>query len=251
MIHTFLSKEYYFLKVQFSKKHYTDNRKGSPFHYLARLVEGHGRLRSCGEMIELNEGDVFYIPKDIPYESFWDGDKIVWYSYGFSDFPEASQTSFKIQKIHCEERLKEEVSSIPTPPAIDSRTLASFFTVLSRLIPLMETDTHSGVEQIFRKSKALMENHPDQSISQIASACSVSDSTLYLIYKKICGKTPNTLRQEILVQKAIILLSSTDKSVQEISDQLGFSSTSYFRKILKKHTSCTPSQIKQTTVSSV
>lgn len=245
MIRTFLSKEYYFLKVQFSKKHHTDNRQGSPFHYLARLMEGHGRLRSCGETIELNVGDVFYIPKDIPYESFWDGDKIVWYSYGFSDFPEANQTTFKIQKINCEERLKEEVSSIPTPPVITSQTLSVFFAVLAKLIPLMKTDAHSGEEQLFRKSKTQMENHPDQNISQIAAACNVSDSTLYLTCKKVCGKTPNTLKQEILVHKAIVLLSSTDKSIQEISDQLGFSSTSYFRKILKKFTDCTPSQIKR------
>ncbi|MBR4058805.1 MAG: AraC family transcriptional regulator [Lachnospiraceae bacterium] len=245
MIDTFLSKECCFLKVRFAKKHYTDNRRGSPYHYVARLMKGSARLRSQGEIIYLNAGDVFYIPKNIPYESFWSGSEIEWYSFGFSYFPEADKTDFKIQKILCDESLKDELSSISMPPNITSKALADFYGILARLIPFMTGDEGYSDERIFQKSKLLMENHIEWSISEIAQECHISYSTLYLIYRKVCGKTPNTIRQEILVQRAVLLLSTTDQSVQEISDKLGFSSTSYFRKILKKYTSLTPTQIKQ------
>ncbi|MBE6762725.1 MAG: AraC family transcriptional regulator, partial [Ruminococcaceae bacterium] len=58
-------------------------------------------------------------------------------------------------------------------------------------------------------------------------------------------KTPNQFRNEILCEKAISLLTTTNKSVQEISDTLNFSSTSYFRKILKAHTGKTPLEIRK------
>jgi AraC-like DNA-binding protein len=79
----------------------------------------------------------------------------------------------------------------------------------------------------------------------VAAYCHVSTSGLYSIFKKQLGKTPNELHAEILCEKAVSLLSTTDKSVQEISDTLGFSSTSYFRKILKKHTGKAPLEIRK------
>ena len=41
------------------------------------------------------------------------------------------------------------------------------------------------------------------------------------------------------------LLTTTDASVQEISDRLGFSSGSYFRKVLRSYTGKTPGQIRK------
>ncbi|MBQ4259549.1 MAG: AraC family transcriptional regulator [Lachnospiraceae bacterium] len=245
MNYTFLFDECCFLKISLTKKQYTDSRKGAPFHYVARLMKGSARIRSMGETIRLSPGDVFYIPKDIPYESFWSGSEIEWYSYGFSYFPEAEHMDYKIQKIDCDDGLKEELIALPTSVGVTSRTLADFYGVLAKLIPQMAVDEKTNEEGIFRKSKALMEKHLDLTISDIARECHVSDSTLYSMYRKVCGKTPNTIRQEILVQRAVLLLSTTDRPVQEISDTLGFSSTSYFRKILKSHTSLTPTQIRK------
>ncbi|MBQ4116900.1 MAG: helix-turn-helix domain-containing protein [Clostridia bacterium] len=54
-------------------------------------------------------------------------------------------------------------------------------------------------------------------------------------------------RCEILCEKAVTLLTTTDKSVQEISDMHGFSSTSYFRKILYRYTNNTPRDIRKKT----
>lgn len=245
MNHTFLSNECCFMKINFTKKHYTDNRKGSPYHYIALLKKGKGRLRCEGETICLAAGDVFYIPLNIAYESFWSGAEIEWYSYGFSYFPETEHMEYKIQKINCDAWLKEELISLPTSVDVTSEALAGFYRILAKLIPLMSTDERNSEERIFRRSKVLMEHHTDWSIGKIAEECHVSYSTLYSVYKKVCGKTPNTVRQEILVQKAVFLLSTTDRSVQEISDALGFSSTSYFRKVLNQYTSCTPTKIRR------
>ena len=74
------------------------------------------------------------------------------------------------------------------------------------------------------------------------------EEALYTAFKRH-GSTPNQTRQELLVRKAKQLLTTTDSSVQEISDQLGFSSTSYFRKILHRQTGKTPTQIRREVLS--
>ena len=53
------------------------------------------------------------------------------------------------------------------------------------------------------------------------------------------------MKQEILCEKAVQLLTTTDLSVEEISNRLLFSSSSYFRKIFKKYTGKTPRQIRK------
>ena len=57
--------------------------------------------------------------------------------------------------------------------------------------------------------------------------------------------TPHALRQKILVEKAVELLTTTDIPIEEVSDRLGFSSSSYFRKILFAQTGKTPSAIRK------
>ena len=50
---------------------------------------------------------------------------------------------------------------------------------------------------------------------------------------------------QIIIEKATILLVTTDMPVEEISRQLQFSSCSYFRKIFKKHTNMTPREMRK------
>ena len=71
-------------------------------------------------------------------------------------------------------------------------------------------------------------------------------SALYHIFKTENNLTPNELIQKIRCDKAVVLLTTTNKSIQEISDILEFSSTSYFRKVLYRYTQKTPKEIRKT-----
>ncbi|MBE6729298.1 MAG: helix-turn-helix transcriptional regulator [Ruminococcaceae bacterium] len=82
----------------------------------------------------------------------------------------------------------------------------------------------------------------------VAKHCAVNESTLYWAFKTAANKTPNEIKNKFLCQKAIMLIINTNKSVQEISDSLGFSSTSYFRKILKANTGKTPREIRKSRI---
>lgn len=238
-----------FVEINLNKYHYTDNRGGSPHHYIAIMNKGRCRLVSDNRVVEVSEGEVFYIPMGLPYQSYWYGDsEISFVSLGFRLFPEANDKSFCLQKFECNARIKEKIQSITLNKPVNSHNLCDFFDILRELLPIMETEKVNRNEQIYKKAKRFITQNTACSAKDIAKHCNVSESTLYLAFKTAVNKTPNEVKSEILCDKAVFLLSTTDKSVQEISDALGFSSTSYFRKTLKAYIGHTPREIRKRSV---
>ena len=111
----------------------------------------------------------------------------------------------------------------------------------------MKISEKSLINPLIEKAIQLMTNNPNMKIFEVAKACNISEPGIYSIFKRQLGKTPNEVRLEILCNKAVNLLTTTNKSVQEISDLLSFSSTSYFRKTLHKYTGKTPREIRKKT----
>ena len=228
------------------KTHYTDNRAGVRKHYLAYMEQGYSRIVSEGKTITVQPGDVFYIPKGLRYQSYWEGeDEIRFLSFGFQYFPESRDKPYLLQIIDCPQALKEAVQQISVVGKADSALLGSFYSVLAALLPYMETGRQDPRQAISEKARAYLWKHPGCKVSDVARHCLVSESVLYDVMKKETGMTPNGLRQKILCEKAEQLLATTDSSVQEISDRLGFSSTSYFRKVLRGQTGKTPREIRK------
>ena len=242
----FFSNGFYFIEYIFDKYSHTDNRLGAPQHYIAYLKEGQARIVSQGRTLQLQAGDVFYIPKDLSYQSYWfDENRVRLHSYGFSFFPDSENRSFLLQKINCGDALRREVAAIPLNRSADCASLAAFFTCLTKLLPLMESETPCREEALLTQAQAYLYRHPHCRIAEVAQHCCISESALYALFSERTGTTPNRLRQQALTEQAVHLLATTDRSIQEISDTLGFSSTSYFRKILKQHTGKTPGEIRK------
>ena len=112
-------------------------------------------------------------------------------------------------------------------------------------MPTMRLHTYEQGGVLARKIADAIFERPDTSTRAIARFCGVSESTAYHVIKKELGKTPNQLRQEAKCQQAVRLLTCTDLSVEEISTRLGFSSSSYMRKLLRLTTGKTPLQIRK------
>ena len=235
-----------FFRITFDKYHHTDNRCGAPEHYIAYMEEGSCRLVSEKISVEIKEGDVFYIPMGLPYQSFWHGEgRISFITLGFKLFPETADNNFLMQKIDCSSGIKELIKKITVNKSPDSRTISDFFSILDKLLPLMKAEKLSRAENIYVTSRAYILKNTNCTAKDIARHCAVSESTLYLSFKTAANKTPNEVKNEVLCEKAQILLTTTNKSIQEISDTLGFSSASYFRKIFRTNTGKTPSEIRK------
>lgn len=82
-----------------------------------------------------------------------------------------------------------------------------------------------------------------QKVEEYARLLNISSKYLNECVKEILGYNAKSLIDEQLIMRARHELKFTDKTIKEISFDLGFSSPEYFSYFYKKHTGTTPSQI--------
>lgn len=243
-------KNFNFNIYKYQKYRFTDHSKVPvPCHFFGCIIKGTAKIKTAKTELLLKPNEIFYIPKGLRYQSQWFGDcngELAFYSFGFYISP--MERSFALQKIQPSAKaialFTELCREIPfTGKGIGK--LYYFFEEVADSMYLAEKPcTHPTVE----KAIEYITENPNRKISETAALCNVSESGLYLLFKKYLQKTPNDIRLEALTEKAVALLSTTNQSVQEVSDSLGFSSTSYFRKILHSHTGKTPLEIRKESV---
>lgn len=247
MITSISYNDFCFLKINFNKYHYTDNRKGSPYHYFAYMEKGRAKLVCREKTVYINEGDLFYIPKNKGYQSYWYGaDDISFFSYGCAELLGADTHFLDLQVIVCPKELPQRLCAVATDGAkIPMRHVADFFDTVADLLPYMEKTPISAAKNALLQAKKLLRDNPHYTNEQLALSCKISLPYLYKVFGQMEHETPNTYRQKVLCNKAKDLLQTTDASIEQISAALEFSSSGYFREIFKKHTGMTPSAFRK------
>ena len=77
--------------------------------------------------------------------------------------------------------------------------------------------------------------------SKLAKLCFLSTSQFYNLFNKQFGCSPLTYRDNLVIEKAKVLLKLEEVSVSEISEILGFTDVAYFSRFFKKHVGVSPS----------
>jgi len=237
-----------FRKIKFNRNHHTDNytNQGARKNFIGQLTKGRAKLVSKSETITLKENDIFYIPKGCHYHSYWytdDNSKLEWYSFGFDYLPVSNNGNYSPQKITPDAEGLHNLSRLEADLSVSASSIGLLYCFLGNVLPDM-VRIDKPHEILTEKAVDYMRRQSDYKMSDVAKYCNISEAKLYSIFKKHMKKTPNEIRQEILCEKAEELLITTTLTVEEISRRLGFSSSSYFRKILKKHTNLTPKEIR-------
>jgi len=133
--------------------------------------------------------------------------------------------------------------------ATDVETLAVIHNTMLRTFTKKVADRKIGNPNSAISSK--VQRYIEQNINhkidegEIAKALGISRSYLCVQFKKETGKNLNGFIQEIKIDEAKMLLSTSNKSAVSISTILDFSSQSYFQNIFKKHTGMTPKQYRE------
>ena len=242
-----LLERFYFNTIKFTRFHHTDCRSGCPVNYIAYMKKGTAKIVSDKKTIHIKENDVFFIPKALRYQSYWYGnDDIDFLSFGFSELPISGNTKFELQVLPESNKLKEKLFKIPTNDTnVDCKALSAFYDAMDAAVKFLLPDVSGKNDIITQEAKEHIKNNPQISVGEIANMCNVSESHLYSAFKASANTTPNDYRQKVLCSIAAEMLMTTDKKIEEISSITGFSSSSYFRKIFKKHTGCTPREIRK------
>ena len=239
-----------FFNLKFDKYHYTDATAGVDRNYVAYMNKGSAKIVSKHKTIYINEGDVFCIPQNLCYQSYWYGnDEVDFLSFGFKKLFTNESLNFELQLIPCSNRTKDKLKSICTNGAnVSCKDAGAFYDAMSDIFPLLTYKAQNKDKILVDKIKNCIRDNYNCSISQIADMCGISEPYLYSVFKKHTNTTPNEFRQNIVCEKAVELLLTTDKKAEDISSMLNFSSSSYFRKVIKKHTGKTPREIRKNAI---
>lgn len=218
-----------------------DRQKGAFRHYVQYLESGEYTYYTDQGTFHLKGGDLFYLPKGLGFRGSYTDARL--HSCGFTVFPEAEYESFSFQLLP--EQFIHQFLQIPKNIAPDTQALASFYSLLAQLLPYMQHTSQAWESTLISKLRVYLWGNCTCQVSDMAKHCKISVPHLYRLLKEEANKTPNQIKQEVQIEKAMVLLNRTNASIRQISEELGFSNPNYFGQLFKHHTGKTPSQFRQ------
>ena len=210
------------------------------------LLVGEGEFLFEGKKFKATAGDLIYIGKGTRYYSVWSGNpEIHYYSidFGFSKPNETDHYPFQIIKNVDRTKLDAVIKNFSLNPF---ESIGNLYSFLNDLYPSLQKNEKNQQTEIILPALAILDTHYTEKIKidDLAKACHLSQSHFFALFKKIMGTTPIEYKNTLLIQKGLDLLAHTNKSVEEISFDLGFSYPSYFRKLLKNATGKSPARLR-------
>lgn len=113
-----------------------------------------------------------------------------------------------------------------------------------------QDETYSSADEIFisKLNSLIVKNMEKQELNVefLIDKMAMSRATLYSKLKNIGDIGVNDYINKIRLEKAAHLLLSTDKSIMEITDSVGFANQRYFSTVFKQNYKTTPSQYRKT-----
>ena len=130
-----------------------------------------------------------------------------------------------------------------------SRILAieKFYRLFSNVLPLLKPTAAPDCSPCVLKALDYIEKHfkDEYSTAELAKECFVSESRLYHLFREEMHTTPVAYKNELRILRSIEYIKSGYKTVEEISEELGFRSASYFRRVFKDITGMTPMEYRK------
>ena len=119
------------------------------------------------------------------------------------------------------------------------------------IIPVPKETTFSQVDESFllKVNKTIQENlsNTNLDIQFICKEIGLSRTSLYTKLKALTGIGANDYINKFRIEKALTLIANTEMTFTEISEEVGFTSPSYFSTAFKQYTGETPTQYKEKT----
>ena len=247
----FFCNSFTFITVTCTQSSHTDNSLGIKTHYIAKMHSGTGLIKTLsGEELHLSNGDVFYLPMGLRYHSYWTPDKengfpVEWESYGFTHLPDPSASSLSMQIITPSDLALEYLSRLNENKEVSPTSVGLLYLFLGEVLPSMKKIASDPRAALFAKAKKFIEKNPSFKVAELAKACNISESGLFTFFREYANTTPVSLKKKILTERAVRALCYTDRTLEDISYELGFCSAAHLRKTVKSITGKTPSEIRR------
>ena len=156
---------------------------------------------------------------------------------------------FTLCPINCEKYKKVEISKLDGMIDNFNKTDKKDAVLLEKIIsfikniPYEENENYPVIKNVL---SYIEENLKEEfSVNSLAEELGISIYYLCHLFKKVTGTTIIEYRNELRFTMAKKYLVSTDKSIAEISAEIGFGNSSYFTKLFTKHEKITPTEYRK------
>ncbi|MCR8854458.1 helix-turn-helix domain-containing protein [Lysinibacillus fusiformis] len=114
-----------------------------------------------------------------------------------------------------------------------------FLNILEEIILLMKVKDYQNIASILTY---IQENFTKNiTVNDIANECNWDRRKLCYVFEKRMGVSPLVYLTDLRIQKSKMLLRSSDFSIKEIADRVGYTDYFYFSRVFKKVTGLSPS----------
>lgn len=225
-----------------------------PHSCMGLILEGEADFLIKEEKIHVVPGDIIFVPITSKYVSVWNGEPSIKYisMHFIFDTPNGlfTEKSPLLQKITLPEfeKLKSDYEYIfenadASELSRKMEALGKFHCLLSQIISKLKYMDFSDVDKRLLKAKEYINSNYSEafSVEDLAKSVNMSVSSFHAGFKKAFGISPISYKNKICIRRATgMLTDDKHKSIEEISESLGFSSSVYFRRIFKSETGKTP-----------
>lgn len=239
---------FYLLKVnrEYTVDYMANPRKSYEIYYIEK--DGTAEYTARGVRLKLHPGQLLYVPPDSAYKlvvSNTPGKVCYGRVLSFRFFPDIESYEFSTQVITLDDKLQFYLDQVPVySKTINCSFLSKTYQFLDAILPYMD---HANLKNVAKIQKALeyMREHDNYTIPELAALCNMSESYFYAVFRKTIGVSPVEMKHKLQATKAEQLLKTTDLSIDEIAERVGYSSAAHFRYIFRRRFGYSPHDIRK------
>ena len=222
---------------------------GRDFYSLSCRYSGKVLIKTAENEFVSGENSITFMPKGLNYETeVLEPTHMAVIHFKLNsdvDFRKPSVIEFKDRGIQLLFEKLVQIFRVDTP--VDFSSMAIFYELLARL-EAISTFTDEHIPKKIRLAKeCITQNFFDSqlSISSVAERLGVSTAYLRREFSLIYKKSPVAFLRDIRIGYAKNLLQSEYLTVEEIAEQSGFSSSSYFIQVFRKCLGTSPDRYRR------
>ncbi len=223
-----------------------------PHFGFSMVTKGHTLVEANGHTEKILPGEILFVPVGSRYISRWSDESenitILFSFFPHTQFP--GDKALAVQKIspayegEFTKLFEGAYREYDPAGGYQFSSLSYFFDIMARITPrLVFSEKPKIDERIQRVVQHIEEHYSENTTTEyLAETADMCVSYFHVTFKAQVGVTPIEYRNKIRIRYAVMALISGGKTIETISEELGFESTTYFRRVFKKETGCPPSQ---------
>ena len=226
---------------------HSNDFRANPRHFAiaAYVARGNAVYYAEGGSFRLSPGDLVFIPIDGTYFSYWDDQPSEVFSFHFNMKNDLDRR-FLLQKISGHAELFDAFREAVDEATSDFRACELFYRIIGEFWGELRT-VDTKIDPRIRPAIDFLELTPERecNVGYLASICHMSEPHFFYCFRKSMGRAPMEYRAELLIMNAQRLLVSSELSISEVAERLGFGSETYFRRVFKAKVGVSPREFRR------